>query len=45
MNTVMAGPNGERFEGQGMWLAIEPMCRLVFTDAFTEGFCALPNPS
>ena len=38
MNTVMAGPNGERFEGLGMWLAIEPMHKLVFTDAYTEGF-------
>ena len=44
MNTVMAGPNGERFEAQGMWLAIEPMCRLVFTDAYTEGFVPTAQP-
>ena len=44
MNTVMAGPSGERFEGQGMWLAIEPMCRLVFTDAYTEGFVPTAQP-
>ena len=44
MNTVMAGPNGERFEGQGMWLAIEPMTRLVFTDAYTEGFVPTAQP-
>lgn len=44
MNTVMAGPNGERFEGKGMWLAIEPMERLVFTDAYTEGFMPAAEP-
>lgn len=44
MNTVMAGPNGERFEGLGMWLAIEPMHKLVFTDAYTEGFVPTPQP-
>jgi uncharacterized protein YbaA (DUF1428 family)/uncharacterized protein YndB with AHSA1/START domain len=44
MNTVMAGPNGERFEGKGMWLAIEPKERLVFTDAFTEGFMPAAEP-
>ena len=44
MNTVMAGPNGERHEGQGMWLAIEPMTRLVFTDAYTEGFVPTAQP-
>jgi uncharacterized protein YbaA (DUF1428 family)/uncharacterized protein YndB with AHSA1/START domain len=38
MNTVMAGPNGERFDNQGIWLAIEPFRRLVFTDAYTENF-------
>ena len=44
MNTVMAGPNGERFEGLGMWLTIEPMRRLVFTDAYTEGFVPTAHP-
>lgn len=44
MNTVMAGPNGERFEGLGMWLAIEPMHKLVFTDAYTEGFVPTAQP-
>lgn len=44
MNTVMAGPNGERVENQGIWLEIEPMRRLVFTDAFTEGFMPAPQP-
>jgi uncharacterized glyoxalase superfamily protein PhnB/uncharacterized protein YndB with AHSA1/START domain len=44
MNTVMAGPNGERVENKGMWLEIEPMRRLVFTDAFTEGFVPAAQP-
>lgn len=44
MNTVMAGPNGERMEGRGIWLEIEPMRRLVFTDAFTESFVPAPEP-
>jgi uncharacterized protein YndB with AHSA1/START domain/uncharacterized glyoxalase superfamily protein PhnB len=43
MNTVMAGPNGERVEGRGIWLEIEPVRRLVFTDAFTEGFVPVPE--
>lgn len=44
MNTVMAGPNGERVESKGMLLAIEPLRRLVFTDAFTEGFVPAAEP-
>ncbi len=44
MNTVMAGPNGERVHGKGIWLEVEPMRRLVFTDAFTEGFVPAPEP-
>jgi uncharacterized protein YndB with AHSA1/START domain/uncharacterized glyoxalase superfamily protein PhnB len=44
MNTVMAGPNGERAEGKGCWLEIEPMRRLVFSDAFSEGFVPAPEP-
>jgi uncharacterized protein YndB with AHSA1/START domain len=43
MNTVFAGPNGERMENKGIWLEIEPMRRLVFTDAFTEGFMPAPQ--
>lgn len=42
MNTVMAGPNGERMENRGVFLEIVPQTRLVFTDAFTEGF--VPSP-
>ena len=44
MNNVMQGPNGERFDNTGIWLVIEPMSRLVFTDAFREGYIPLPNP-
>lgn len=44
MNTVMAGPNGERFENLGMWLAVEPLHKLVFTDAYTEGFVPTAQP-
>lgn len=44
MNTVMAGPSGERMANKGVWLEVEPMRRLVFTDAFTEGFVPAPEP-
>lgn len=38
MNTVFEGPAGERHDNKGVFLEIVPMERLVFTDAFTEGF-------
>ncbi len=44
MNTVMAGPNGERVENVGCYLEVLPQERLVFTDAFAEGFAPRPNP-
>lgn len=44
MNTVMSGPAGERVAGQGIWLLVEPLRRLVFTDAFTEGFVPVAEP-
>jgi uncharacterized protein YndB with AHSA1/START domain/uncharacterized glyoxalase superfamily protein PhnB len=44
MNTRMAGPGGEDIAGEGIWLEIAPMRRLVFTDAFTEGFVPTPEP-
>lgn len=37
-NTVFAGPNGERHDNKGAFLEVEPLSRLVFTDAYTEGF-------
>lgn len=42
MNCVMQGPDGTRIEVKGIWLAIEPETRLIFTDAYAEGF--LPQP-
>jgi uncharacterized protein YndB with AHSA1/START domain len=38
MNTVFEGPDGERHDNKGVFLEIVPMERLIFTDAFTEGF-------
>lgn len=37
-NTVMEGPEGERFENKGAFLAVESGRHLTFTDAYTEGF-------
>jgi uncharacterized protein YndB with AHSA1/START domain len=42
-NTVFAGPAGERHDNKGMYLAVEPMARLVFTDGHTEGFIPAPK--
>ena len=38
MNVTMAGPAGERVETEGCYLEVVPGERLVFTDAFAEGF-------
>jgi uncharacterized protein YndB with AHSA1/START domain len=38
MNAVFEGPNGERHDNKGVFLSISPMERLIFTDAFSEGF-------
>jgi uncharacterized protein YndB with AHSA1/START domain len=38
MNTVFEGPNGERHDNKGVFLEICPLERLIFTDAFSEGF-------
>ncbi len=43
MNIVMAGPNGERMENIGSYLEVAPLERLVFTDAYSEGF--MPRPT
>ena len=43
MNTVMVGPNGERMDNKGVCLEIIPGERLVFTDAYSEGFIPAPN--
>ncbi|MEO0982911.1 MAG: SRPBCC family protein [Pseudomonadota bacterium] len=41
-NCVMAGPDGERFETVGCYLDVVDGARLVFTDAYSEGF--MPRP-
>ncbi len=43
MNCTMAGPDGEKIEISGCYLEVVPGERLVFTDAFTEGFMPQPN--
>lgn len=35
---VMHGPNGEEVPNEGVFLAVEPNRRFVFTDAFTAGW-------
>ena len=42
-NAVFAGPAGERHDHKGMFLAVEPMTRLVFTDGHTEGYIPAPR--
>ncbi len=37
-NTVFEGPNGEKHDNTGVYLEIVPMEKLIFTDAFDEGF-------
>ncbi len=37
-NAVFAGPNGERHDHKGMYLVVDTLSRLIFTDAYTEGF-------
>jgi len=43
MYTVMQGPDGERFENEGIWLQVDNGRELAFTDAFTEGFVPREN--
>ncbi|MCW5698401.1 MAG: SRPBCC family protein [Rhodospirillales bacterium] len=43
MNCVMAGPNGERIEIVGSFLEVVPRERLIFTDAYSEGYMPRPN--
>lgn len=37
-NNTMHGPDGEIFENRGVYLEIVPDRKIVFTDAFTEGW-------
>ena len=34
----MHGPNGEVMPNEGIYLEVEPMRKIVFTDAFREGW-------
>ena len=36
--TTMHGPNGEVFNNRGVYLEVVPNQKIVFTDAFTEGW-------
>lgn len=38
MHTVMEGPDDFKESSLGIWLEVVPRTRLVFTDAYTEGF-------
>jgi len=42
--TVMAGPEGERFENVGIYLELEHERRLVWTDTLLPGYRPAPNP-
>jgi len=44
MNVTMAGPGGERVESVGCFLEVVPGERLIFTDAFAEGFLPRAEP-
>ena len=37
-NFTMRGPDGEESPNEGVYLEIVPNRKIVFTDAFTEGF-------
>ena len=44
MDTVFAGPDGERLENVGCFLEVLPEERLVFTDAFAADFMPRAEP-
>lgn len=41
---VMHGPNGEEFANRGVYLEVVPDRKLVFTDAFVEGWLPSEKP-
>ena len=41
---VMRSPDGAEFPNRGVYLAVEPGRRLVFTDAFVEAWVPSPKP-
>ena len=42
--TIFHGPNGESFPNDGVYLEVAPGKKLVFTDAFSEGWRTTENP-
>ncbi len=42
--TVMRTPEGEEYRNEGVFLEVVPNERIVFTDAFKEGWQTTPNP-
>jgi len=41
---VMNGPNGEEMPSAGIYLEVVPGRKLVFTDAYTDGWAPTENP-
>ncbi len=41
---IMKGPNGEAFPNNGVYLEVTPNRKLVFTDAYTEGWKPAEKP-
>lgn len=42
--TIFKGPDGESFPNDGVYLEVVPNRKLVFTDAYTEGWRTTENP-
>lgn len=42
--TIFHGPDGESFPNDGVYLEVVPNQKLVFTDAFTDGWRTTENP-
>ncbi len=42
--TVMRGPEGQEFPGNGCYLEVVPMERLIWTDALLPGYRPAPEP-
>jgi uncharacterized protein YndB with AHSA1/START domain len=41
---IFHGPDGESFPNEGVYLEVQPGRKLVFTDAFAEGWRTTDNP-
>ena len=44
MRVTMRGPDGEENAGSSVYLEVVPQEKLVFTDAYTEGWKPAPDP-